>query len=392
MRNRDLERLRAVAIIFVLFSHLWLVFPWNSGPPVGLYAHLNFWTGVDLFFVISGFIVTKTLLANLDQSTTRSQAFSAIKSFFIRRIFRIIPLAWLWVVVTLALSLTLNQNNAFPAPKLIGKEFIAIALNVYNLADAFGSNLLNPNGYQRFSPYWSLSIEEQFYICIPFLMLGIKSRVNRIVFLIGALFFIILVFRPALLIAGTDINFYLKFTFARMDTLVCGCLLYFIESGPAHKSIEPVFLRSRTLAMMTFAVLCIAVAITPTLLGPNLEPARYVIVWPFLDLATALLVFIATYNRDYFFVSPNVEPIIQWFASRSYAIYLSHWPSIWITHDAGLRIAGIFNLPVGPNLAALYIGLFILFTLSLAEISHRLVEVPMIRKGHLISRSINVRK
>ena len=390
-RNKDLDRLRAVAILFVLISHAMLALPWRIGQPPGLFAYTNFWTGVDLFFVISGFIVTKVLVGALRDARTRDQVWAAIKSFFVRRAFRIIPLAWLWVLLVLLMSLCFNTSNELPRPDTVISEFFAIALNIYNLADAFGWSLLSSNGYTRFAPYWSLSIEEQFYIFMPLLLLIVRSRIMRIVFLIGTLVFIVLALRPAMLAITDDINFYLKFTLSRMDPLVCGCLLYFLSSSDFHAKIEPSFLHRRFVAWAAFAFLAGIVAVVPSLIGPVLKPEKFVIIWPLLDLSCSLLVWTASYDRNYLFVSEYTEPLFQWLGSRSYALYLSHWPSIWITKEIGFRIAHLIDVSIGPQLTVLYGALFIAMALAFAELTHRLIERPMNRRGHEIAQSIDLR-
>jgi len=391
-RNRDLDRLRAIAIIFVLFSHLSLVFPWTVGRPLGWFAYLNFWTGVDLFFVISGFIVTKVLIQDLDRAAASGRTRTALKAFFVRRIFRIVPLAWLWVLIVLLISALFNESHSLPTPREVVSEFYAIALNVYNLGDAFEWGWLNPNGYKRFAPYWSLSIEEQFYISLPILLLAIRSRGGRLLFLLGSLVFIALVLRPVLVAADSGTNFFMKFTLTRLDPLICGCLLYFLSTSRNYSAIEPTVLRDRVTAKVVFGILCLFVATVPMMIGFDLRPGRFALVWPLLDAACALLVWIASYDRDYLFVGSSVERVFQWFGSRSYSIYLSHWPSIWFTQEVGYRLAGSLTTPpIGLHFWILYLGMFLVLALGLAEVLHRVVERPMNRRGHRLARAIDGR-
>jgi peptidoglycan/LPS O-acetylase OafA/YrhL len=385
-RNKDLDRLRAVAILLVMVSHLQLVFPWGIGKPPGVFAYLGFWTGVDLFFVISGFIVSRLLVVELHEAMESGGMAVALKSFFARRIFRIWPLAWGWVAFVLLLSLVFNDSWALPQPGYILSEFVAIALNIYNLADAYGWPLLNTDGYQRFAPYWSLSVEEQFYLCMPILLLAVRTTRHRVWFLLAFLFFIVLVLRPVLVLTGTDVNFFMKFTLSRMDPLVCGCLLCFFAATAWHARIEPRVLKAPGLGLAVFVGLSAVVAIVPLLIGPNLDTARFTLFWPLLDLAAGLLVWIASYDGDYFTV-PLLEPVIQWVGSRSYSLYLAHWPSIWITQEIGFRVSRGMGRPI-TDFGPLYLGLFVGLTLALAELGHRLVERPMNRKGHVIAHAI----
>ena len=369
-----------------MISHLQLVFPWRIGKPPGVFGYLGFWTGVDLFFVISGFIVSRLLLTELDEAMESGRVAIALKSFFVRRIFRLWPLAWGWVAFILLLSLVSNDSHALPSPGHILSEFVAIALNIYNLADAYGWPLLNPNGYQRFAPYWSLAVEEQFYLGMPILLLAVRSTRNRVWFLVALLLFIVLVLRPALVLTGADVNFLMKFTLSRIDTLVCGCLLCFFATTTLHSRLEPRLLKAPALGPSTLLALSAIVAIVPMLIGPNLDPARLTIFWPLLDLSAGLLVWIASYDRDYFTL-PLVEPLMQWVGSRSYSLYLAHWPSIWISQEIGFRVAHEIGRPI-TDFGPLYLVLFLFFTVSLAELGYRMVERPMNRKGHVLARTI----
>lgn len=61
-RNNEIEVLRAVGILFVIMSHLNLFITWSPTWLVNLYAHTYFWGGVDLFFCVSGYVITKNII------------------------------------------------------------------------------------------------------------------------------------------------------------------------------------------------------------------------------------------------------------------------------------------------------------------------------------------
>ncbi|MFU7556798.1 acyltransferase family protein, partial [Pseudomonas paraeruginosa] len=70
----------------------------------------NAWGGVDLFFVISGYIISRTLLEQLDGLRSGLQRAACIKAFYVRRVFRILPVAWVVLALVMACSLFLNQG------------------------------------------------------------------------------------------------------------------------------------------------------------------------------------------------------------------------------------------------------------------------------------------
>ena len=99
-KNEHIEILRAIAVIFVVVLHIQLVpyyAPGNSF--LFIYDYTDLSVGVDLFFVISGFVITNNLVrATADSSNTRGRV---IISFWIRRIYRLLPSAWFWLSIVL---------------------------------------------------------------------------------------------------------------------------------------------------------------------------------------------------------------------------------------------------------------------------------------------------
>ncbi|MGH2882753.1 MAG: acyltransferase family protein, partial [Solirubrobacteraceae bacterium] len=164
----DVEGLRAVAIVLVVLYHV------HAGLAPGGYV------GVDVFFVISGFLITGQLLREL--RTTGRVSFLA---FYARRARRILPAALLTVIVTAVASALLL--NPLAANRALHDDLSAIyfGANVHFAsqgADYFNAGL-SPSPIQHF---WSLSVEEQFYIVWPLLLvvsslvwLGIRPRSRR---------------------------------------------------------------------------------------------------------------------------------------------------------------------------------------------------------------------
>jgi parallel beta-helix repeat protein len=150
----DIEGLRAVAVVFVVLDHA------SLGLPGGF-------IGVDVFFVISGFLITQQLLRQRGRSGRPS-----LRQFYARRVRRILPAATLVICATLLGSAFVVSPLRLPG---IAKDGAAAALFGVNwrLAAA-GTNYFNFNGpLSPFQHYWSLSVEEQFYVAWPLLILGL---------------------------------------------------------------------------------------------------------------------------------------------------------------------------------------------------------------------------
>ena len=164
----DVEGLRAVAIVLVVLYHV------HAGLAPGGYV------GVDVFFVISGFLITGQLVREL--RTTGRISFLA---FYARRVRRILPAALLTVIVTAVASALLLNPLAAKRALDGGLSAVYFGANVHFAAqgaDYFRAGL-SPSPIQHF---WSLSVEEQFYIVWPLLLvvssliwLGVRRRSSR---------------------------------------------------------------------------------------------------------------------------------------------------------------------------------------------------------------------
>lgn len=163
-----LDGLRGISIIMVISSHLAMYTP--------LMEYFNGAIGVEIFFVISGFLITSLLLKEKVKRGTVS-----FKNFYIRRILRIVPVAYLFLLVLMMLNTRLQLGISL-------KSFIASFLYIRNVPFK--------NTYDWYtSHFWSLSVEEQFYISFPFF---IVAKTNK--FIIGAAVIILTV--PLLVILG----------------------------------------------------------------------------------------------------------------------------------------------------------------------------------------------
>ncbi|MES2630244.1 MAG: acyltransferase [Bacteroidota bacterium] len=150
-RLHGLDHLRALAIFIVFFYHYQLPF---FGHPAWLTEAAAFgWVGVDLFFVLSGFLISSQVFAAIGNSGTFE-----LKSYFIKRVFRILP-AYLVVVAVYFIVPVFRERESLPPLW----KFLTFTQNIG--LDNFTEG--------TFSHAWSLCVEEHFYLVLPFTLLAI---------------------------------------------------------------------------------------------------------------------------------------------------------------------------------------------------------------------------
>jgi len=170
VRIPALDGLRGIAILLVLLAHSVFHTTFQSHPSLNRLLAVGrlSWSGVDLFFVLSGFLIGGILLDHRESP-------KYFKSFYIRRIYRILPLyfvivALCWVVSQLSSRgwTPFGQIDSFPGP-VPWWSFLIFAQNLsMALAGGFGNGGLGVT--------WSLAIEEQFYLTLPFVIRKLTPR------------------------------------------------------------------------------------------------------------------------------------------------------------------------------------------------------------------------
>lgn len=153
----SLDGLRAISIIIVIAGHCLRRTSWER--------YVNGVTGVMIFFAISGFLITTLLLK--EQVETGSVS---LRRFYIRRFLRIVPVAYLFLLVVIGL------NHVF-ALHIGGVDFLLAFLYLKNFSTLF------PTAWQT-GHFWSLAVEEQFYFLIPFLLTRYYRFCIRLIFVL----------------------------------------------------------------------------------------------------------------------------------------------------------------------------------------------------------------
>ena len=157
-RVPELDGIRGMAILVVVIFH-WVTLEAQSILPERIENVLSFgWSGVDLFFVLSGFLIGGILFDARDSS-------NYFKVFYMRRFYRIVPLYGAICLTTLVIYYAHLSTHAwlFRGPKLPWYSYLTFAQNVWMVK-------LHTLGYWQLAVTWSLAVEEQFYLTLPFVI------------------------------------------------------------------------------------------------------------------------------------------------------------------------------------------------------------------------------
>jgi peptidoglycan/LPS O-acetylase OafA/YrhL len=323
-----LDGLRAVAVLLVLFSHATLT---KGFPSLGWASAIDRLgsAGVDVFFVLSGFLITSLLCRERDRSRTIS-----LPAFYVRRVLRLLPayLCFLGFVAILAAT---------------GKADIArgdwIAAGTYTMN-------FRAHPAWELGHIWSLSIEEHFYLLWP-PMLALLPRRGAIGGLSAVLLLEPLVRLAVLVWSPSHASESELWTFTRLDPLAAGCLLALVSRTASG-------VRSLGAAARAWpAVLALLVA---AMIGSMISGKFDVGVGPSLIAVTlALLVWAAIHHEPRWLQSPAMIAI----GLGSYSLYL--WQEVFLNPR---RFEWWNQFPQNLLLAALF-----------AVLSYRVIERPFLR-------------
>jgi peptidoglycan/LPS O-acetylase OafA/YrhL len=370
-RIEEIETLRAVAIVITLIHHIfYYLFVWPDSLRDLTYKYFTFWSGVDVFFAVSGFVISRELLKRHLLEAKGLVALKTVFSFWIRRAFRILPSAWLWIALFILATVFLNESTAFGTLNLSLTDGIAAFFqfaNYHQAQCALGKSSCGINGI-----YWSLSLEEQFYLVLPLLfILGRKYMFPVLGLALAIQFFLP---RP---------EWSLAWAF-RTDGFILGVLLAFWSQKKSYQRWQPrIFSRFASLRYVCMTLLLVAIIAIP-------NPA-YKIPWStgWLALICAVLVWIASYDAGYLIRPGRLRNFLAWLGSRSYAIYLTHMFAFRLSVELFYR-----DLPKGQlftsDSALVFLAVGIPLTFIFSEISYRLIEAPLRIFGRRLSDKISV--
>lgn len=351
--RNDIQGLRAFAVLAVIADHLF-------ARPVGGFV------GVDVFFVISGYLITGLLIREHGRSGKIS-----IADFYRRRVRRIMPVAVLVLIVTVATAWLVFRPGRATVTTVDSLWALFFGAN-WHFA-AIGTDYLRAAG--PLSPvqhFWSLGVEEQFYLAWPWLLIILFGVLIRFAARKPSQTVVL-----GVVVATVGVG---SFAFAVWETHTAGTIAYFSTFSRAWELAAGAFLaviaaHSRRLPDWIRPVLAwlgiVGLAWSVLFIGPSFAfPAP----WGAVPVLSTCLVILAGDGGRQRFIWLLTNPISGYLGRISYSLYLWHFPAI--------VVLSAVLIPAGLRFSALSLAL----TVGLSVASYHLVEEPIRASGWLIPR------
>lgn len=331
----DINGLRALAVAAVIFYHF------------GIPAFDGGFSGVDIFFVISGFLMTGIIFTGLDRQEKQVHKFSILK-FYVARARRILPAL---IALCCALLLLGFFFLAMPDYSSLGMHALTSLIFLSNAKFFMEAGYFDSASHEKWLLHtWSLSTEWQFYIVLPLVLVAIwkirPGRTPMIIFLTAGFFaslFISIYTTPI----KPSFAFYLLP--ARAWEMLAGGLIYFLQANLLLTIKQRFYIEKIGFSIIIFTLF---------FFNSSFQWPGWLALFPVIGTSMVLL----AARSD----SPLTNTFIaQWLGNRSYSLYLWHWPVVVM----------LTYLNQNHNPTAIFLGLIL--TLILSCLSYELIESPM---------------
>jgi len=354
-----LDGLRAVAFLLVFAFH-------TNYLDIG-------WIGVQFFFVLSGFLITGILL-DMKKSLSPSRYF--IK-FYGRRFLRIFPLYYFYLILMSGVVAWLIAISYRPAYMQIFQHQVWYA--VFYIYDLFFGTIFVKYSY-FLDHFWSLSVEEQFYVFWPLLILLVPEKWLKKLFIaiigLAPIFRIIFffIYRSGVFrILGHPVSTALfPMPFSYVDAFAFGA---YISRYSIPRAKQQFFFLLGALPVIGFASQYFATGGIGSLSAfgfPLLMPSAYQFIWGYTLLGYFFMIVIHLVVKYQIFIRLLDTAPMRYLGKISYGLYVYHFPIIWFS--GRIRDFGLSETLAKPVTAILAF----LVTLMIASISYHLIEKPIL--------------
>ncbi|NLI04099.1 MAG: acyltransferase family protein [Actinomycetaceae bacterium] len=348
-----LDGLRALAVIAVVLYH---VFPgaWGGG-----------FLGVDVFFVLSGFLIT-TLLLREDRKNNSID----LKGFWIRRARRLLPALGVLIITVVPAAWAVHTDLLVG----IGRQVIGALTFSTNWVEIWhGSSYFDQTSPLLFKNFWSLAIEEQFYLFWPLIMLVILALVGswrkRTVF--AATIALGSAALMMILYSGDNLTRLYYGTDTHLFGIALGICLAFIWADPKATLLGSHHWQSYG---TVYGFISLALVILAFFTIPDTGPWAYMGGMFIISFLVAVLI-AATLAPNSYLAQVGELRVLRWIGTRSYGLYLWHWPVL---------VMAAVLVPVAIDSWSYWLrsAVAILITGIIVELSYRFIETPVRKYGY----------
>lgn len=335
-------------MLMVMIAH-WLQWQWGNA----LMKSIPFVHGVTLFFVLSGFLISRILFSNKEvYRLNKVKPKHLIRQFYIRRFFRIFPIYYLTLFILFAIDFE-NTRTLFP-------WLITYTTNIYQS--------IHNTDIGSFNHFWSLAVEEQFYLFWPFLVLFVKPK--RSVLMLISVIVLAILCRSYLFFSLGNWRATSYFTLSCMHALGIGSLLGYLM---VHK---PDLVKTLSKSIWLVVTLCVYLLLLILQTTFRLEWYKAVFDDVVFSLLAGFIILMASGNNFKGTAKFLLEnSFVRYSGKISYGLYILHLfvPALVVWVEPQVLI---FNQKYALAKYALFL-LYYVLTFVLAHISFKWIEAPI---------------
>jgi peptidoglycan/LPS O-acetylase OafA/YrhL len=361
-----MDGLRALALAWVVSAHTITYYP--PFPSGWLDRSVAFvfgagWVCLDLFFVLSGFLITGILFA---ARNTRHRFFN----FYLRRALRIFPVYYLYLALMFVWILVRHQHS------LSALDWASVSFYFYNFRVIW---LDHPSAY--FGHLWSMNVEEHFYLLWPLLVFNLNRRILMRICVGGALLSLLL--RIAVTHSSIGIRGSYVLTPCRLDGLLLGSWLALAALDPAlWARVKRYYAAVAIASFLCLVLMAIRQGHFYSMILPNTFPgirsSEFLITWGITPLALFCGWVVITAGSGGPITQFLELPFLRWLGKRSYGIYIFHF---FVVTTLGRHLAASPRLASMPAWVSESFVAAVSLTLStfIGAISYQFFELPFLR-------------